>query len=184
MAAPGAALRDWLTWHQCPQPPARTCAHAGTYRLQGREGQVASPDVASKRGSVKIWSRLPTWRHGARWHRWSSTSVHASGLTWRRRTWRQSVASRAHLASDTTWRRRTWRQNVASVAIDIRGVAGRGVNTWRHEAQASQHVSSKCVFSRRAICARPQAISLITCIYIYIYMYMFLFIYLFIYSDT
>ena len=103
--------------------------------------QVASQDVASKCGvtclrgvrepravagalpaltrvallgfagrGVKMWHHLPTWRQGA------------------------------------TWRRRTWRQNVASGAIDLRGVTGRGVKTWRHEARLPgtclQNVSS------------------------------------------
>ena len=60
--------------------------------------------------------------------------------------------------------RQMWRQNVRVLG----GVAKCGVKMWRHlptwrrqtwrqEAQASRHVSSKFVFSRRAICAPPQA---------------------------
>ena len=104
---------------------------------------VALPKV--QRG-VQTWRPLPTWRQGARW---------------RGRTWRQNVASLAHMASGShvappdvasklgvrrhrsTWRHRTWRQNVAS------------------RSQASRHVSSKCVFSRRTICAPPQATTLL-----------------------
>ena len=88
---------------------------------------------------VKTRRHLLTWREGARWRRWSCSRVHAIGLTWRqawRQSWRQNVASLAHLLTwcqRATWRRRTWRQNVPSSAIDLRGVAGRGVNTWRQE---------------------------------------------------
>ena len=91
--------------------------------------RVASLCVAER--GVKMWRHLPTWRQGA------------------------------------TWRRRTWRQNVASGAIDLRGVTGRGVKTWRHEARPPGHVSSKCVFSRRAICAPPQATALFHYIILY-----------------
>ena len=45
----------------------------------------------------------------------------------------------------------TWHQNVASSAIHLPGLAGRGVRRPRPTG-----VSSKCVFSRRAICAPPQ----------------------------
>ena len=92
--------------------------------------QVASPDVASKHGSC------------FRWCRWSCARVHAmasAGVTRRGvRTWRHLFRWRQR----ATWRRRTWRQNVASGAIDLRDVVGRGVNTWCQGAQASRHVSS------------------------------------------
>ena len=99
--------------------------------------EVAWPDVASKRGHVasisQVWRHLPTWRQGARW---------------RRRTWRQNVASLAHVASGSqvAWPdvaskcgvtarqvRRTWRQNVASLAYVASG-----------SQVASQDVASKC----------------------------------------
>ena len=122
--------------------------------------QVASQDAASKCGVTCLRGVLPTWREGATCGRRSSASAHASGLTWRCRTRRQNVASLPHVASGShvaspdvaskrgvrrhrsMWRHRTWRQNVAS------------------RSQASRHVSSKCVFSRRAICAPPQATTL------------------------
>ena len=82
--------------------------------------QLASPDVASKRGvtcthgvrepagvarcGVKTWRHLPACRQGA---------------TWRRQMWRQSVASLAHMASGSQgamWRLQMWRLNVASLA--------------------------------------------------------------------
>ena len=74
---------------------------------------------------------------------WRHLPTWRQGATWRVKTWR-------HRRHRSTWRHRTWRQNVAS------------------RSQASRHVSSKCVFSRRAICApltgdHP--------VYIYIYVY-------------
>ena len=121
------------------------------------------------RCGVKTWRHLPTWRQGARW---------------RRRTWRQNVASRAHMSSGRrcgvktwshlltwrsslelcqgschwpTWGERTWRQNVS-----------RGVREPRGIAVASPDVASERGV-RRPTCAPPQATPL--CIYIYIYIY-------------
>ena len=96
--------------------------------------QVASPDVSLNccvktwchlttpslrarcvtRCGFKLWRDLPTWRQAARWHRWICTRVHANGLTWCHRTRRQNVASLAHV-----------------VFKESRGIAGRGVSTWR-----------------------------------------------------
>ena len=131
------------------------------------------------------------------WRQNVASLAHAvSGAVWCRQTWRQNVASlrrrgvtgftpmaysasqdvasdcasfaqvasESHVASQD----RTWRQNVASCAIDLRGFAGRGVNTWHQEAQAFREGSSKRVFSRRAICAAPQATP---CMYMYTYMH-------------
>ena len=142
--------------------------------VTGPGSQMASQDVASKCGvtclrgvrepgsvpgrGVKMWRHLPTWRQGATCGRRSSAR--------RRRTWRQNVASLA----GATWRRWTWRQNVASGAIDLRGVTGRGVKTWRHEARPPgtclQNVSlvvGRYVHPHR----RPP------CVYIYIYIHIF-----------
>ena len=83
-------------------------------------GQVALPNVASKCG-------VTCPRQAARWHRWSCTRVNANGLTFRHRTWRQNVALLAHVASEP------------------RGVAGRGVKTWRQAPStyaASQDAAS------------------------------------------
>ena len=125
----GRGVKTWrhlLTQHQ---QNVASLAHVAS------GSQVAWPDVASKCGvtclrgvrepgsvagrgvslgvaerGVKMWRHLPTWRQGA------------------------------------TWRRRTWRQNVASGAIDLRGITGRGVKTWRHKARPPgtclQNVSS------------------------------------------
>ena len=119
--------RHWFTWHQGARWRGRTwlqnvarwrryvtsgsqvASKCGVTCLRGvREPRAvagALPALArvallgvAERG-VKMWRHLPTWRQGA------------------------------------TWRRRTWRQNVASGAIDLRGVTGRGVKTWRHEAR-------------------------------------------------
>ena len=194
----GVAGRGVKTWRHLP-----TLASGS---------QVASPDVASKRGQnvaslghaasgpggvagrgVKTW-RPATWRQA--WPDVASkcgvTGPRGVRARWRRRTWRQNVASLAYVASGSqvasqdvastcgvtclrgvrepravagallaltrvaslgvaerdvkmwhhlptwrqeTWRRRTWRQNVVSGAIDLRGVTGRGVKTWRHEAR-------------------------------------------------
>ena len=53
-----------------------------------------------------VWRRrqnvallVHTWSQAARWHRWSCTKVHANGLTWRCKTWRQNVASHTHVVS-------------------------------------------------------------------------------------
>ena len=79
-------------------------------------GGVAGCGVKTRRHLPKrcrgpVWRRQ-MWRQMRRhlWHRWSCTRIHANGIT---------------------WRHRTWRQNMASGAIDLAGVAGRGVNTWR-----------------------------------------------------
>ena len=115
--------------------------------------QVASPDVASKRDALGVTcprsqpaGAVPAFMPMA-----SPGVVEPGVKTWRHLlTWHQKAM----------WRRWTWCQNVASGAIDLRGGTGRRVNTWRQEAQASRHVSSKWVFSHRVICAPPQATSL------------------------
>ena len=137
--------------------------------------QVASQDVASKCGvtclrgvrepggvagrGVKMWRHLPAWRQGATCGRRSSARAHA-----RPRLASQNVASKCGVTCPRGVR-------------ELRGVARRGVKTWRQapsiyvrhwtwrqnvasRSQASRHVSSKCVFSRRAICAPPQATTL------------------------
>ena len=130
---------------------------------------VREPGGVARRG-VKNWRHLLARHQRARWHV---------------QMWRQNVASLACVASGSHaaslelyqgschWPRLA-SEDVASErgvtcsrgAIDLRGVAGRGVNTWRQEAQASRHghVSSKCVFRRRVICAPPQATTLFTMI--------------------
>ena len=94
---PGTCLRG-------VRQPRAAAGRPPEFRQRSREW----PHLASQ--NVKMWRHLPTWRQGA------------------------------------TWRRRTWRQNVASGAIDLRGVTGRGVKTWRHEARPPntffQNVSS------------------------------------------
>ena len=134
--------RHWPTWRQKPGGVAgrgvKMWRHLPTWRQK--------PGGVAGRG-VKMWRHLPTWRQGATCGRRSSASAHASGLTWRRRTWRQNVASLAHVASGShVASPGTWRQNVASGAIDLRGVTGRGVKKWRHEARPPgtclQNVSS------------------------------------------
>ena len=133
--------------------------------------QVASQDVASKCGvtclggvrepggvagrGVKMCScqserGVKMWRHLPTWRQ---------GATWRRRTLASKRGCRRHRS---TWRHRTWRQNVAS------------------RSQASRHVSSKCVFSRRAICAPPQA----TTLSIYTYVYAFVRVHVCMYACT
>ena len=130
------------------------------------------------------------------------------GARWRRRTWRQNVASLAHASGSQVasqdvaskcgviclrgvrepgWCHRTWRHlptwregatfgrrsSCPRGVREPRGVGGRGVKTWRQapsiyvasqdvasRSEASRHVSSKCVFSRRTICAPPQATTL------------------------
>ena len=134
--------------------------------------KLPSPHMASKCGVIcpgvrgpcgvascggKMRRHLPTWRQAAMWHHWSCTRVHANGLTRRHRTWRQKVQPLARVASES----HAASPDVASGAIDLRGVAKRGVSTWRQEAQASRQVSSKRVFSHRAICAPPQATPLL-----------------------
>ena len=113
--------RHWLTW--------RTCG------VTGPRG-VREPGGVAGRG-VKMWRHLPTWRQGAKLAVASLGVAERGVKTWRHLpTWRQGA----------TWRRRTWRQNVASGAMDLRGVTGRGVKTWRHEARPPgtclQNVSS------------------------------------------
>ena len=100
-------------------------------------GQVASPDVASK-----MWCprgvRQPRGIVGAVPGFTPMASPGIAGHGVKSLMWR----SESHVASPD------WRQNVASGAIDLRGVAGRGV-------ERARQVSSKRVFSRRAICAPP-----------------------------
>ena len=144
---------------------------------RGVRNPLASPNVASKCGvtcprdvrepggvagrGVKKWRHLPTWRQGARW---------------RRRTWRQNVASLAYVASgshvrspELCQRSREWphlaSQNVASKCgvtcsrgvREPRGVAGRGVKTWRQAPSiyvASQDVASKHGVTKPGLPAR------------------------------
>ena len=189
-----------VAWPDVASKRGVTCPHGvrepgGVAGRGVKMSQVAWPDVASKCGvtgprgvrepgrGVKMWRHLPTWRQGARW---------------RRRTWRQNVASLAYVRGvrepravavalpavmrvaslgvaergvkmwrhlptwrqGATWRRRTWRQNVASGAIDLRGVTGRGVKTWRHEARPPGTCLQNVCVSRRATCAPPQATTL------------------------
>ena len=118
-------------------------------------GQAASPGglkpwfhlpTRGVRGpSVKMWRQAAGWHRCMELHQGSRQSPGVTGCGVR--TWRCLLTCRQR----ATWRRRTWRQNVASSAIDLRGV-----NTWRQEAQAFRQVSSKRVFSRWAICAPPQ----------------------------
>ena len=68
-----------------------------------------------------MWRHLPTWRQGARW---------------RRRTWRQNVASLAHVASGSQV---AWPDVASKRCVtcprgvrEPGGVAGRGVKMWRH----------------------------------------------------
>ena len=86
------------------------------------------------RCGVKMWRHLRTWRQAARWHRWSCAKVHANGLTWRHRTWRQRA----------TWRRGAWRQNVApsthAASQDVEPI--RVVRRPRPPGKCLQNVSS------------------------------------------
>ena len=124
----GVARRGVKTWRHLP-----------TWRQDWEPGGVAG------RG-VKMWRHLPTWRQGARWCgdtclRGVRGHVRSPELCQRSREW-PHLASLGHVASGS----HTWRQNVASGAIDLRGVTGRGVKTWRHEARPPstclQNVSS------------------------------------------
>ena len=123
-----------LLAHMRRQLPTRRQEAIWCRRNVASGSQVASSDVASKRGvtgprsvrelgaivkcGVKMWRhwRAKAWRHlirwlqGGRWRCWSCTTVHANGLAWRHRTWRQNVAM--------------WHQTA-------RGIGGRGGRTWR-----------------------------------------------------
>ena len=136
--------------------------------------QVVSQHVASKCGVTCLRGvREPRAVAGAppALTRVASLGVAERGVKmWRHLfTWRQRA----------TWRRRTWRQNVASGAIDLRGVTGCGVKTWRHEARPPgtclQNVSSvvgRYVHPHR----RPPCIFIYMChiIYMYVYLYVYM----------
>ena len=150
----GIARRGVKTWLHLPTG-VREASGVATWRQTVASphvapgSQLASPDVASKRCvtcppgvreadgvarcGVKTWRHVPMWRQGARW---------------RLQMWRQKVAL-AYMASGS--------HGVAGVVPGLKplaslGVRGGGVKTWR-----ARHVCSKCVFSRWAICAPPQA---------------------------
>ena len=154
-------------------------------------GGVAKRGVKKWR-HLPTWRQGARWRRQTWRQNVASLAHVASGLgaRWRLRTWRQNVASIAYVASgrhvrspELCQRSREWppSQNVASSVTCPRGVtkphvaSKRGVrrhrSTWRHRtwrqnvasrSQAPRHVSSKCVFSCRAICAPPQATTLIS----------------------
>ena len=185
----------------CPRGVREPGGVAGHGVRMWRHLPTWQPGGVTGRG-VKMWRHLPTWRQGARGRRrtWrqnvaslayvaSGSHVRSPGLCpaltrvaslgvaergvkmWRHLpTWRQGA----------TWRRRTWRQNVASGAVDLRGVTGRGVNTWRHEARPPgtclQNVSSvvgRYVHPHR----RPP------CMYIHVYIYVYVCMYIYIYLS-
>ena len=113
------------------------------------------PGIA--RSGVKMWRQfarcgVKTWRHLPTWHSifFSSGIARCGASLAYVRTWRHLLTWRQR----ATWRRRTWRQSVASGAIDLRGVAGRGVNEWRQVAQASPaRVFKMCLQSSGDMCA-------------------------------
>ena len=153
------AWRPLPTWRQGARWRGRTWRQNVASLLHAASGS----QVASKPGrGVKMRRLWPTWRQGARWRRMP--------------TWRQGVKMWRHLPTwrqGATWRRRTWRENVASGAIDLRGVTGRGVKTWRHEASPPgtclQNVSSvvgRYVHPHR----QPPCLHIYLQMYIYIYM--------------
>ena len=88
---PGGVARCGVkTWHQ---GATYVASKRGVTGPRSGRGPVALPDVASKRGARgKCGVTCPK---AARWHRWTCTRVHANGLTWRHRMWRQNVASPA-----------------------------------------------------------------------------------------
>ena len=157
MTGRGVKMRRHLPTWRVAGRGVKTWRHLPTRR----QGQVdvaskrgvtgpASGDVTSKWGvtgprrepggvagrGVKMRRHLPTWHQGSTCGRRRSASAHASGLTWRRRTWRQNGASLAKGGAGG----RTSRQNVASDASTW------SHRTWRHEARLPgtylQNVSS------------------------------------------
>ena len=154
----------------------RTWRHLPTWR------QGAS---CHARCGVKTWRHLPTWRQGARWHlqMWRENvsslphvalgSQVASPAVASKRggTFLRGVREPRGVAVELYQRSRHWPHLASERGVkEPRGVAGCGIrrrrHTWRRrmwhqyvasEAQASRHMSSKCVFSRRAIRAPPQA---------------------------
>ena len=139
----GVAKRDVKMWRHWP-----------TWRQGARWrgwSQVAWPDVASKHGvtcppsgsQVASGRGAKTWRH---------LPMRRQGATWRRRTWRQNVGSLAHVTSGI----QVASQDVASKCgvtcsrgREPRGVAGRGVKTWREAP--SIYVASQDVASKRGV---------------------------------
>ena len=106
-------------------------------RWRGRTWRQNVASLAHVASGSHVGRGVRMWRHWPRGVRESGGVTGRGVKMWRHLpTWRQGA----------TWRRRTWRQNVASGAIDLRGVTGRGVKTWRHEARPPRHLSSKCVF--------------------------------------
>ena len=115
--------RHWPTWRQGARWRRRTwCQNVASLR------KVAWQDMASKCGvtclrgvrepggvagrGIKMWRHLPTWRLAC-----------AESLTWRRRTWRQNVASLAHVASGS---------HVVSPDVSSKRGVRRHGSTWRH----------------------------------------------------
>ena len=155
--------RHWATWRRGARCRGRTWRQnvASLAHVVSRS-QVASPDVVSKCGvrepggvagrGVKMWRRgvrepggvagrgVKMWRHLPTWRATSGSHVRSPELCQRSREW-------PHLAS----------QNVASKCgvtcprdvREPRGVAGRGVKTWRQAP--SIYVASQDVASTRGV---------------------------------
>ena len=130
---------------------------------------VREPGGVAGRG-VKMWRQLPTWRQGARWRcrtwRQNVASLvyigvrEPGGVVGRGvKLWRRYAASGSHVRR--AQRSREWpylaSQDVASKCgvtcprgvREPRGVAGRGVKTWRQAP--SIYVASQDVASKRCV---------------------------------
>ena len=158
--------RHWPTWRQGARWRRRTWRqNVASLAYVASGSQVASQDVASKCGVTCLRGvREPCAVAGAlpALTRVASLGVAERGVKmWRHLpTWRQGA----------TWRRRTWRQNVASGAIDLRGVTGRGVKTWRHEARPPGTCFKMCLQSSGDMCTPTGDHPVyITCMHVYIY---------------
>ena len=116
-----------------------SCAHVATRSQKWRRQMWRMEPGGVTRCGVKTWRLAHTWRQQA-----GGIAGAVPGFTpmaSRYRTWRQRA----------TWASPDVASNVAPGAIDLRGVARRGVNRWRQEAEASQQVSSKRFLRHRAI---------------------------------
>ena len=136
-----ASLGYVASGSQVAWPDVASLAYTRTWRQNVASlAHVASGSQVGVAGrGVKMWRHLPTWRQGA------------------------------------TWRRRTWRQNVASGAIDLRGVTGRGVKRGVTKPGLPARVFKMCLQSSGDMCTPTGDHPAYVYIYIYIHIYIYVF---------